>query len=93
MKHYVRHKYSILEDYNTFDQHPWHGAGQGAANAVLCYIALLDSLIDAYHLKIQLWIINNPTLTLVIIKSMKAFINNVAMSVGSSTSSFKNLIQ
>ena len=35
LKYYVRHKYGVLEDYNTFDQHPWHGAGQGAADAAL----------------------------------------------------------
>jgi len=35
MRYYVRHKYSVLTDYNMFDDHPWHGAGQGAADAAL----------------------------------------------------------
>jgi len=93
MKYYVQHKYGVLEDYNTFDQHLWHGAGQGTADAALQYIALLDSLIDTYHSKIQLWIITDPMLTIVIVKSMKAFIDNVAMSVSSNTMSTEQLIQ
>ncbi len=82
MKYYVRHKYGVSEDYNTFDQHPWHGAGQGAADAALRYIVLSDTLIDAYHAQIQPWIIQDPTLTIVVVKSIKAFIDDVAMSVG-----------
>jgi len=93
MKYYVRHKYRVSKDYNTFDQHPWHGTGQGAADAALRYIALSDSLIDAYHSKIQPWIIQDPTLTIVIVKSMKAFIDDVAMSVNSATSEIDPMIQ
>jgi len=93
MKYYVRHKYGVLEDFNTFEQHPWHGAGQGAADAALRYIALLDSLIDAYHSKIQPWVIKDPTLTIVIVKSMKAFIDNVAMSISGDASTTEQLIQ
>jgi len=94
MKYFVQHKYGVSKDYNTFDQHPWHGTGQGTADAALRYIALSDSLIDAYHSKIQLlWIIQDPTLTLVIVKSMKAFINDVAMLVSGATSTFEQMIQ
>jgi len=93
MKYYVWHKFGVSEDYNTFDQHPWHGAGQGAADAALRYIALSDSLIDAYHTKIQPWAIKDPTLTLTVVKSMKAFIDDVAMSMGGDHPSFENLIQ
>jgi len=93
MKYYVRHKYGVLKDYNTFDQHPWHGAGQGAADAALRYIALSDSLIDAYHSKIQPWIINDPTLTLQIVKSLKAFIDDVAMSISGENVPFTQMIQ
>jgi len=85
-KYYVRHKYGVSEDYNTFEQHPWHGAGQGAADAALRYIALSDMLIDVYHECIQPWIIPDPTLTLTVIKSLKAFIDDVAMSVGGEAS-------
>jgi len=49
MKYYIRHQYGMSTEYNTFDQHPWHGAGQGAADAALRYIVLSDTLIDAYH--------------------------------------------
>jgi len=35
MKYYVRHKHGVSDDYNTFDQYPWHGAGQGVADAAL----------------------------------------------------------
>jgi len=49
-------------------------------------------LIDAYHSKIQPWIIKDPTLTLVIHKSMKAFIDDVAMSAGGDLSSFEALV-
>ncbi len=92
LKYYVRHKYGVSEDYNTFDQHPWHGAGQGAADAALQYIALSNSLIDAYHSKIQPWVINNPTLTVTVFKSMKAFIDDIAMSVSGDQISFETLI-
>jgi len=92
MKYYVRHKHGISEEYNTFVQHPWHGAGQGAADAALRYIALSDSLINTYHSKIQPWIIKDPTLTLAIHKSMKAFIDNVAMLAGGDLSSFETLV-
>jgi len=80
MKYYVCHKFGVLHDYNTYDQHPWHGAGQGAADAALRYIALSDALIDAYHSKIQLSIFYNPTLTVIIMRSIKAFIDDVAMA-------------
>jgi len=80
MKYYVCHKYGISADYNMFEHHPWHGARQGAADAALRYIKLSDTLIDAYHTQIQPWIILDPTLTLMIIKSLKSFIDDVAMS-------------
>jgi len=47
MKYYIRHRYGTSTEYNTFEFHPWHGAGQGAVDAALRYIALSDSLIDA----------------------------------------------
>jgi len=53
MHYYVWHKFGVSTDYNTFEQNPWHGAGQGAANAALWYITLLDVLINAYHEQTQ----------------------------------------
>jgi len=35
MKYYIRHKFGVSAEYNTFEQHPWHGAGQGAVDAAL----------------------------------------------------------
>jgi len=35
MKYYVQHKFGMSATYNMFTQHPWHGAGQGAANVAL----------------------------------------------------------
>jgi len=93
MKYYVRHKYGMLEDFNTFENHPWHGAGQGAADAALHYIVLSNALIVAYHTRIQPWIITDPTLTMTIVKSLKAFIDNMAMSVGGKSIPFDNLVQ
>jgi len=93
MKYYVWHRYGISLDYNTFDNHPWHGAGQGAADAAICYIVLSDSLIDAYHSQFQPRILHNPTLTLQIIKSIKAFINDIAMSAGDQNLTFPQVVE
>ncbi len=48
-RYFVKHKYGISSDHNTFDQSPWHGVGQGAADTALQYIVLSDSLIDAFQ--------------------------------------------
>ncbi len=93
MKYYIRHKYGVSADYNTYEQHPWHGAGQGAVDAALRYIVLSDTLIDAYHDLLQPWIISDPTTTLHVIKSLKAFIDDVAMSVGGDQQSILELAQ
>jgi len=85
MKYFVRHKYGVSKDFNTFDLHPWHGAGQGAVDAALHYIVLSDSLIDAYNAKVQPWTILDPMLTLPILKSLKTFIDDVVMLAGSQT--------
>jgi len=93
MKYYVRHQYGISTDYNTFEFYPWHGTGQGAADATLHYIVLFDSLIDAYHSQFQPRILHDPTLTMQIIKSIKAFINDVVMSTGDSETTFNQLVE
>jgi len=91
MKYYVRHKLGVSTDYNMFEQNPWHGAGQGAADAALQYIALSDVLIDAYHDHIQPSTIYDPTQNLKVVKSIKAFIDDVAMSVSTTINSVKEL--
>jgi len=79
MRYYVRHKFGVSSDYNTFENHPWHGAGQGAADAALQYIILSDTLIDAYHTKIAPTLMTNPTTMIEVIRSLKAFIDNVVL--------------
>jgi len=79
MKYFVCHKFGISTDYNTFAAHPWHGAGQGAANAALHYIALSDTLIDAYHTKVAPKMMTDPMNTLTIFWSLKAFIDDVVL--------------
>jgi len=92
MKYYVCHKFGISHDYNMYEQHPWHGAGQGAADTALHYIALSDVLINAYHTKIQPSIIHDLTLTMIITCSIKAFINDVAMVADTPTSNLNKLL-
>jgi len=81
MKYYVRHKFGISNDYNTFAAHPWHGAGQGAADATLQFIALSDMLISAYHTKVAPITMTDPTNNLTILRSLKAFINGIVLHV------------
>jgi len=79
MKYYVCHKFFISCDYSTFAQHPWHRAGQGAADVALHYIVILDTVIDAYHSKTAPSCLHDPTKVILILHSLKAFINNVVL--------------
>ncbi len=79
MRYYVRHKFGVSSEYNTFENHPWHGAGQGAADAALRYIVLSDTMIDAYHTKIAPTMMNDPTTLIKVICSLKAFIDDVVL--------------
>jgi len=90
MKYYVHHKFGMSDDYNTYTQHPWHGAGQGAADAALRYIVLSNT---PYHSKIQPHVIKDPMLTLQIMESIKAFIDDVKMSTQSAMDNLPDLIQ
>jgi len=85
MRYYVRHKFGISTDYNTFDNHPWHGAGQGAADAALRYIVLSDTLIDAYHTKVAPIMMTDPTELIKVIRSLKAFIDDVVLHASNPT--------
>jgi len=60
MRYFVRHKFGVSAAYNTFAQHPWHGAGQGAADVALRYIVLSNTLIDAYHTKVAPQMMHDP---------------------------------
>jgi len=79
MKYYIRHKFGVSTEYNTFAAHPWHGAGQGAADAALRYIALSDTLIDAYHTKVAPTMMTDPMQTIELLCSLKAFIDDVVL--------------
>ncbi len=79
MKYYVQHKFGISHDFNTFEQHPWHGAGQGAADAALHYIVLSNTLIDVYHSKIAPSCIYNPIKLIPVLRSLKSFIDDVVL--------------
>jgi len=79
MCYYVQHKFGVSSEFNTFSQHPWHGAGQGAANTALRYIVLSDTLINAYHTKIALQLLHDPAHLIEVIRSLKAFIDNVVL--------------
>ncbi len=85
MQYYVWHKFGVSSDYNTFENHPWHGAGQGAADAALWYIILSDTLIDAYHTKIAPTMMTDPTALIAVIRSLKAFIDNVILHASNPT--------
>jgi len=82
MKYYILHKFGVSHGYNMFAHNPWHSADQGAANVALCYIALSDTLIDTYHSQIQPSIFHDPTLTLMITKSIKALIVSIWWQLG-----------
>ncbi len=75
----IHHKFGISTNYNTFTAHPWHGAGQGAADAALRYIVLSNTLIDAYHTKVVPTTMTDPMKNLTILCSLKAFIDNVVL--------------
>jgi len=79
MRYIVRHKFGVSQEYNTFQQYPWHGTRQGAADAALRYIVLSDTLIDAYHSKIEPHLLYDPTHHQEILRSLKAFIDDVVI--------------
>jgi len=85
MQYYVQHKFGVSSDYNTLDQSPWHGAGQGATDTALHYIVLSDTLIDAYREKVAPIMMHDPTTTVEILQSLKAFIDDVVLHAADST--------
>ncbi len=85
MRYYVRHKFGISNDYNMFDNHPWHGTGQGAVDAALRYIVLSDTLIDAYHTKVAPIMMTDPTALITVIRSLKAFIDDIVLHASNPT--------
>jgi len=79
MQYYICHKFGVLKEYNTYSQHPWHGTGQGVADAALWYIVLSDILIDAYYTKIAPHMLHDPMTLIQIQHSLKAFIDDVVL--------------
>jgi len=79
MRYFVQHKFGVSKEYNTFNQNPWHGTGQGAANAALWYIVISDMLVDVYHSKIASNLMHDPTCGIEVQQSLKAFIDDVVL--------------
>jgi len=76
---FVHHKFGVSTAFNMFLQHPWHGTGQGAANATLQYIILLDTLINAYHTKVVPQMMHDPSMPITIQRRLKAFIDDIVL--------------
>jgi len=93
MKYYVCHKFSVSANSNIFASHPWHGTGQGAANVALWYIALSDTLINAYHTKVAPQLLSNPMTALTILQSLKTFINDVVLHTMANPQTTYNTLQ
>jgi len=93
MKYHICHKFGGSTDFNTYEQHPWHGAGQGTADTALQYIVLSDTMIDAYHLKIVPYLLQDPTSLLAVTRSLKAFINNVVIHTTNNNETDLQLLQ
>jgi len=94
MKYYVHHKFGVSSEYNTFSTHPWHGAGQGAADTAPRYIALSDTLIDAYHTKVIPTMMADPLQTIQLHHSLKAFIDDVVLHASPNPqTTYKTLLQ
>jgi len=93
MHYFIRHKFGVSAGYNTFSQHPWHGAGQGATDAALWYIVLSKTLIDTYHTKIAPQMMHDPTTLITIQRSLKAFIDDVVLHATTPTTDDLDALQ
>jgi len=75
--YYVKHAYRVSTAYNQHSPtNPWHGAGQGAGDACLCWIVQTNSMINAYASKATLWILNSPNYTQTYHQLLDAFIDD-----------------
>ncbi len=91
MKYYIQHKFEVSNNYNTFKHHPWHGTGQGAADAALhCPLGHPHQCIPCSD---SAKYYSQPTLTLTITKIIKAFLDNVAMLACTPLTKINVLIQ
>jgi len=77
MRYYVKHVTGISTEYNQHtDDNPWYGAGQGAGDACLCWIAQANSMILAYESLATPWILSAPNHATPFTQLIDAFIDN-----------------
>jgi len=80
MHYYVKHAIGISEKYN---QHtatkPWYGAGQGAGDACLWWIAQANSMILAYESIATPWILTSPNRNQKFTQLLDAFIDDTSI--------------
>jgi len=61
-RYYIKHAFRPSIKYYTFsEEHPWYGAGQGAGDALVCWLAQSHSLITAYQSQACPYMASNPT--------------------------------
>jgi len=80
MRYYVKHATGISTEYNqhTTDV-PWYGAGQGASNACLCWIAQANSMIIAYESLATPWVLSAPNHSKHFVQLIDAFIDDTSL--------------
>ncbi len=79
LKYFVKHVFSESKGYNSFDIHPWYGAGQGAGDAAIRWIVLSDSLIMAYWTKAHQWVLFDHQNECIIDQGIDAFIDDTTI--------------
>ncbi len=80
MRYYVKHATGISIEY---DQHtndaPWYGAGQGAGDACLRWIAQANSMIIAYKSLATPWVLSAPDHSVQFTQLIDAFIDDTSL--------------
>jgi len=75
--YYVKHAQGISTAYNQHSQtDPWYGAGQGAGDACLRWIVQADSIIQAYALRAEPWILYSPNYKTHYCQLLDAFVDD-----------------
>jgi len=95
LKYFVKHAFGESTEFNTFEIHPWYGAGQGARDAAIRWIVLSDSLIMAYLLKAHQWAQIDHKNNRIIDQGIDAFIDDTTIFNATTSQkplSFNNLI-
>jgi len=81
MHYYVKHAIGISENFNQHtDADPWYGAGQGAGDACLHWIAQANSMVLAYESLAIPWTITMPDYEQQFIQLINAFIDDTSIT-------------